>query len=295
VNPLALHAMVFLRGTAAADWRHVVDATAAAGFELLEVPLRDPATVDAGGLRRLLGAAGLRPVCLLALPFAADVSSEDSAVVERGERLLLDALDLAAELGSPYLGGVIYSAAGRYERPATAAGRASSVSVLRRLSRRAADHRITIGLEVVNRYETNLINTAEQALELIKEIGQDNVGVHLDTFHMNIEEADVAAAIEACGDRLAYFHASESNRGYLGSGSVDFDAGFAALAGIGYDGPIGFESFTASAAPEPLVRSMALWRDVWHDPVDLATQAREFLADGIATARQAVATSATGG
>ncbi|TDE00207.1 sugar phosphate isomerase/epimerase family protein [Jiangella asiatica] len=287
MNPLALHAMVFLRGGGPAAWERVVSATATAGFDLLEVPLRDPSAVDAPGLRTLLDDAGLGAVGLLAMPFDADVSSPDEAVAARGARLLDDALAVATSLGSPYLGGVLYGAAGRHDGPATTDDRRRSVAALRRLAGRAAAADVTIGLEVVNRYESNLINTASQALDLIDEIGADNVGVHLDTFHMNIEEADVAAAIRACGDRLVYVHASESNRGHLGRGSVDFDAVFGTLADVGYGGPVGFESFTAAAAPDALRRSMALWRDVWSDPDDLAAHARAFISGAIerATAR----------
>ena len=94
---------------------------------------------------------------------------------------------------------------------------------------------------MVNRYETNICNTAAECVALLDLIGLPNVKAHLDTYHMNIEEGFVGKAIEQCGDRLGYFHIGESHRGYLGTGTVDFTAVFRSLARIGYDGPIAFE------------------------------------------------------
>jgi len=88
---------------------------------------------------------------------------------------------------------------------------------------------VTINLEIVNRFESNLLNTAAQGLAFIRDAGSDNIYLHLDTFHMNIEEADPAQAILLTGDRLGYFHVGESHRGYLGSGTIDFPKTFDAL------------------------------------------------------------------
>jgi L-ribulose-5-phosphate 3-epimerase UlaE len=110
---------------------------------------------------------------------------------------------------------------------------------------RAADKGVVLGLEVVNRYETNLVNTAAQAVELIGEIGEANVKVHLDSYHMHIEEAGLAQAVETAGSHLGYVHIGESHRGDLGTGNVDFDQLFRALAKQGYTGPITFESFSS--------------------------------------------------
>ena len=119
---------------------------------------------------------------------------------------------------------------------------------------------MVLGLEVVNRYETNLVNTAAQAVELIGEIGEANVKVHLDSYHMHIEEAGLvhldsyhmhieeaglAQAVETAGSHLGYVHIGESHRGDLGTGNVDFDQLFRALAKQGYTGPITFESFSS--------------------------------------------------
>ena len=192
--------------------------------------------------RALLADAGLGVTSSLGLNWDNDLSSETVAVVARGETLLEAVIDCNAALGSKYLVGVIYSALGKYSRPATPRGRANCVAALQRLARRAADSGITLGLEVVNRYETNLFNTAAQALDIVSEIGAPNLGVHLDTYHMNIEEDDFDEPVRLCGDKLVYVHIGESHRGYLGSGNVDFATFFRALGECGYAGPIAFES-----------------------------------------------------
>jgi D-psicose/D-tagatose/L-ribulose 3-epimerase len=143
---------------------------------------------------------------------------------------------------------------------------------------------ITIGIEVVNRYESNVLNTAEQALTFLDDVGADNATVHLDTYHMNIEEPGLAAPIEACGDRLGYFHVAESNRGPLGTGTVDFAEAFTALDRVGYDGTITFESFSSAVVSPALTRALCIWRETWDDGMELATAARQFVLEQRAAA-----------
>jgi D-psicose/D-tagatose/L-ribulose 3-epimerase len=159
------------------------------------------------------------------------------------------------------------------------------VESLARLADKAAGDGITLGLEVVNRYESNVLNTTEQALALIDEIGADNVVVHLDTYHMNIEEPGFAVPVEQAGARLGYVHVGESHRGHLGTGTVDFPAFFAALDRAGYDGVITFESFSSAVVSPTLSTTLAIWRDPWRDGADLARHAREFVASGLNAAR----------
>ena len=105
---------------------------------------------------------------------------------------------------------------------------------------------VTLGLEICNRYETNVVNTAHDCLRLADDIGADNVVIHLDTYHMNIEESDFATPVRDCGERLGYVHIGENHRGYLGSGHIDFASFFAALAEIDYRGAVTFESFSSA-------------------------------------------------
>jgi D-psicose/D-tagatose/L-ribulose 3-epimerase len=164
-------------------------------------------------------------------------------------------------------------------------GRRHVVSVLKGLAQEAHGRGMTLGLEICNRYETNVINTAHDALVLADDIGEDNVLIHLDTYHMNIEEDDFIRPVREVGDRLGYVHIGENQRGYLGSGHIDFGAFFHALADIDYRGPITFESFSSSVVMEGLSNDLAIWRNLWTDGADLAKHAHDFIVDHLTAAR----------
>jgi D-psicose/D-tagatose/L-ribulose 3-epimerase len=287
MNHIGIHALVWAEGWSELEAHRALDQTKRSGYDFIEISLLDPAAVDGALTARLLEKYELGATCSLGLPFEADVSSEDEENRRRGEEVLRAAVRTAAELGSAFLGGVVYSAMGKYLSPPTRRGRANAVETLGRVAAYAAEEGVTIGVEPVNRYESNLLNTAEEALAFVDEVGAPNVSVQLDSYHMNIEEHDVASPIQLCGGRLGYVHISESHRGYLGTGSVDFPALFAALAEVGYDGPLAFESFSSVVVSEPFQTALGLWRDPWSDGFDVARGAREFLADQLSAATKA--------
>jgi D-psicose/D-tagatose/L-ribulose 3-epimerase len=276
VNPLGVHALVWVEGWSEAECKRALALTKETGFDLIEIPLLDPGAVDAVMTRRLLEEHGLAASCSLGLGFDTDVSSADQAVAARGEELLAEAVDVAAALGASFLGGVVHSAMGKYQEPPTETGRRNCVEALKRIAGRAAASDITLGVEPVNRYESNLVNTASQALELIDEVDADNLVVHLDTYHMNIEEYDPTEAIRLCGERLGYVHLGESHRGYLGTGTVDFPGLFRALAEAGYEEALTFESFSTAVISRRFASALAIWREPWQDGRDLAVSARQF-------------------
>jgi D-psicose/D-tagatose/L-ribulose 3-epimerase len=276
MNKLGLHALVWVGGWSPDECRTAIESTKEAGYDLIEIPLLDPSSIDVADTARVLESAGIGATCSLGLGFDTDISSDDPEIVARGAQLLDDALSVARDLGSPYLCGVISAALGKYDRMPTARGWEHCAGALGRLADRAAASDITLGIEVVNRYDSNLINTAEQALRMIDDIGKPNIVVHLDTYQMNIEEEDFRKPVLAAGDRLGYVHISESHRGYLGSGTVDFDTFFATLREIGYGGPIVFESFSAAVVSPALSHTLGIWREHWSDGMDLARHARAF-------------------
>ncbi|MFZ5870960.1 MAG: sugar phosphate isomerase/epimerase family protein [Actinomycetota bacterium] len=282
MNTLGVHALVWVGGWSHQEAERAIVATARTGFDLIEIPVLDPASVDTGSTRALLEQHGLRAGCSLGLDLGADISSGDPAVVMRGARRLANALTVTHALGADYLGGVVYSALAKYPQPSTSAGRANSVAAIRELASEASAHGIAVGLEVVNRYESNLLNTAEQAMAFIDDVGADNVVVHLDTYHMNIEETDFAAPVRTCGDRLGYVHIGESNRGYLGTGTVDFPQFFTALREAGYTGTVTFESFSSAVVHPSLSNMLAVWRNLWDDGHDLAAHALDYMRHGLA-------------
>jgi D-psicose/D-tagatose/L-ribulose 3-epimerase len=281
---LGVHALVWVGGWSEEEAREAISSTAEAGYDLIEIPLLDPSSVDAVATRRLLDSYEIGAGCSLGLSDATNVSSEDPEAVAAGQLLLADALRATVELGSDYLGGVLYGVLGRHDAAVTERGYANAVEAMRQLCDDAAREGVTIGLEVVNRYESNVLNTTEQGLQFLSDIGAANATLHLDTYHMNIEEPGMAEAIELAGPRLGYFHVGESNRGPLGSGSVDFGETFAALDRIGYDGTITFESFSSAVVSPALTRALCIWRETWDDGMELAVSARRFVLEQLAAA-----------
>ncbi len=290
MNPLGVHALVFVSGWSQQEASRAIGLAAECGFQYLEIPLLDPKAIDVRQTARALEAADIRPVTSLGLSAETDISSGEPASVGRGEALLNDALSVARDIGSDMLSGVLYSALRKYEAPATDMGRSTCAEVLSRLAEKARRAGVTLGIEPVNRYESNLINSGDDALSLIKAIGADNIAVHLDSYHMNIEEGAPGPLIERLGDRLGYVHVNESHRGYMGTGTIDFDALFLALAQYGYQGIITFEAFSAGIGDPRLNAQLGVWRELWNDPADLALHARRFMIDKVEQAGQSAGT-----
>ena len=172
--------------------------------------------------------------------------------------------------------------------PPTDAGYQNAVSGIEEVAKEARGKGVTLAVEVVNRFESNLLNTAAQAVRFVDAVGEDNLGIHLDTFHMHIEEADAAEAIRACGSRLRYFHVNENHRGYLGAGTIDFAPAFRALANAEYDGVVTFEAFSSSTCSPTVAGNAGIWRSVFEDGEDVARRALDFLKVGMASARRAM-------
>jgi len=274
---IGCHGLVWTGKFDEQGFAQAVDRTRNAGFDLLEIPLLDPYGFDVAGAQRALARQPVTIAASLGLGDNSDISSGEPEKVRAGEQLLGKALEVLSDLGSQYLIGVLYGVLKKYPGPATVAGRASSQEVLGRVSERAASLGITLALEVVNRYEANLFNTVRGAMAYLDELGDPRIKLHVDTYHMNIEESDLFSPVLDAGDRIGYVHIGESHRGYLGSGTVDFDSFFRALQRIGYDGPITFESFSTAVVDETLSRSLAVWRNLWDDSDDLGTHASTFI------------------
>lgn len=287
MNKIGVHALVWVGGWSHAECSRAVEQTAALGYDILEIPALDPKTIDVDFTRRTIEANKLGVTVSLGLAGDADISSEDPDKIRRGEQLLADALAVTRDIGATHMCGILYSGFQKYSDPTTERGKTNSADVLRRICAEAAKSNITIGLEVVNRYESNVLNTAAQAVDFCKRISAANVKVHLDTYHMNIEEADIEQAIVATGEHLGYFHIGESNRGYLGAGTVDFDKIFRGLARANYQGPITFESFSSTVVNKQLSGILAIWRNLWEDSNDLAAHARDFIRANLKAAQEA--------
>lgn len=276
---IGCHGLVWTGNFDAEGIRLAVRKTKEAGFDLIEFPLMDPFSFDVSVAKDALEEYDLAVSASLGLSEATDVTSSDPAIVAAGEALLLKAVDVLADLGGQHFCGVIYSAMKKYMQPVTAGGLASSKAAIARVADHAAERGVSVALEVVNRYETNVLNTARQALKYVAEVDRPNLGIHIDTYHMNIEESDMFAPVLDAAPALRYVHIGESHRGYLGTGTVDFDTFFKALGRIGYDGPIVFESFSSAVVAPDLSRMLGIWRNLWNDNVELGAHANAYIRD----------------
>lgn len=280
-NPFGVHALVWTGGWSPADAEHAIASTAKAGFDLIEVPALDPSRIDTGLTRKLLEQHGLQAGVSLGLTLETDINSEDSAKVARGRDTLMAALEVTDGIGAKYLGGVVFGALAKYPGPTTSKARANSAAVIKELAQAAGERGITVGLEFVNRYESNLLNTVGETLDFMELVNEGNVVVHADVYHMNIEEKNFRDPFLLCGDQLGYVHIGESNRGYLGEGTIDFEEVFGALVDINYTGPMTFESFSSAVVDPQLSNTLAVWRNLWSDGMDLATKALAFMSEGM--------------
>lgn len=273
MNKLGVHALVWEKGWSHEECARAIAKTAEVGYDLIEIPALDPASIDTAFTRKQLDKAGIGATSSMGLDAETDISSNDRDKEKRGQARLEEAVSVIRDIGATHMCGILESAFQKYAVPTTAEGVKRACEVLARVAEKAAASNIVMGLEVVNRYESNVLNTASQAVEMCRRIGAPNVKVHLDVYHMNIEESDIGQAILQTGDHLGYFHTGDSHRGYMGSGSIDLAGVFRAVVKSGYTGPITFESFSSRVVGQPLEGILGIWRNLWEDSHDLATHA----------------------
>lgn len=240
--------------------------------DFIEIPMLNPPAVDSAHTRSLLEKHSLRAVCSLGLPERAWASVRPDVAID----YLALAIDKTADLGGEALSGVIYGGIGeRTGVPPTEAEYDNVARVLQAAAKHARSRGLELGVEAVNRYENHLINTGQQAVDMIERVGADNVFVHLDTYHMNIEEKGVANGILAARDYIKYIHLSESDRGTPGYGTCDWDEIFATLAAIGFKGGVAMESFINM--PPELAYGLSVWRPVARDEEEVMGNGLPFL------------------
>ncbi len=243
------------------------------GMDFIEIALLDAPSVDAAHTRALLEKHDLRAVCSLGLPEAIWPSRGH---VDEAIAYLKVAIDKTAELGGEALSGVTYGGIGeRSGEPPTEAERDNVARALAGAARHAKAAGIAFGIEPVNRYETHLINTAQHAVDMIERVGADNVFVHLDTYHMNIEEKGAANGVLDAREHLRYIHLSESDRGTPGEGCCDWDEIYGALAAIGFRGGLAMESFINM--PPEIAYGLSVWRPVAESHTEVMSKGLPFL------------------
>lgn len=248
------------------------------GFDWIEIPLESLDDLDHARGAAIVRANGLGVSTCAAMGPDRDLVHPDPAIQRSGMEYIRGCIDATEALGATNLVGPIYSAVGRTWQ-ATADERARDIDLLVKnlgeLAHYAGAHGVVLCIEPLNRFETSLINLAAQAIEVVDRVDHPCCKIMLDTFHMNVEEKSLGAAIRAVGPRLHHLHACENDRGAPGSGNVTWQDVKQGLVDIGYDGPVVIESFTAKV--KSIARAAAIWRALAPTQDDLAHDGLLFL------------------
>ena len=248
------------------------------GFDYFELPLEAPEHVTPQKVADAVKAAGIGVVVCGAFGPGRDLSS-DSAADRNGSLAYIKAsLKLCEKIGSKLLAGPMYSSVGKRRQVPDKQRKVEwdrAVKGVKQAGKMAADHGVTLGVEPINRFEIDLINTAAQARRFVDEVGMKNVGVHLDTFHLNIEDKSFSGAIKTAGHKLVHMHVCENDRGAPGTGLINWKEVASALKAVKYKGIASIESFTPEC--KTIAAAAAIWRPLARSQDELASEGLKFL------------------
>ena len=248
------------------------------GFDLFEFGIESTSDLDYARAAAVARDNGLAVSVCAAMGPDRDLIHEDASIRRSGMEYVAHCIDAAHTLGAKNVVGPLYSAVGRtWQQTADERQRDTDLLVdqLRNLSAQAADKGVTLCVEPLNRFETSFLNLASQAIEVVDRVDSPACGLLLDTFHMNIEEKSIGAALRAAGPRVKHVHGCENDRGAPGSGHVPWNEVADALKAIGYDGPVVIESFTSKV--KTIARAAAIWRSFEASQDALAENGLKFL------------------
>lgn len=247
------------------------------GFDAVEISfVSGPETIDIPRMCKELDRLGLDVFCSTGLDPTTDISSPDAAIRKAGINYLRQCLETTQKIGSPILGGVTYAPWLYFPQDTDLqAYRDRSAAALHEVAQMAADLGLTLTLEILNRFETFMFNTVAEGLRFLEQIEHSAVKLQLDSYHMNMEEDDLAGAIRQAGEHIGHFHCAASNRRLPSQGHIDWQAIQSALKDVNYQGGIVIETF-----PNPNVetgRTVNTWRPLVQDYDAEARQALAFL------------------
>ncbi|MEX2336066.1 MAG: sugar phosphate isomerase/epimerase [Fulvivirga sp.] len=248
------------------------------GFDSVEIALEDAAHINPAIIKKALVENGLKcgSICVAMGPGRdlRGTQEEQNASIDYVKSIL----NIMPELDCPILVGPLYSSVGRAEAVAEEQYKIQweiVVSHLKMLSQYAAQLNVKLAIEPLNRYETDFINTCEQGLKMIDDVKSEALMLHLDTYHMNIEEKDPAKALLKAGTKLGHFHASGSDRGTPGGDQINWEKISAALKQMNYTGDVVIESFTQDV--KVIAKAASIWRKIEPSQDDIAIDGFKFL------------------
>ncbi|CAM4215233.1 sugar phosphate isomerase/epimerase [Zobellia roscoffensis] len=248
------------------------------GFDTVEIPVEDPARIDGKLVRKALDDNGLCATVCGAFGPTKDFTADDAALHSNSFNYIANCFELCAVLGTNFFAGPMYSAVGKARMVSEEQRKIEwnrAVNNLGKVCKMAEDYGLSIALEPLNRFESDLVNTAKDVMRLVNDINQSNAKVLLDGFHMTIEEKNIREAINLVGDKLIHVQVSENHRGIPGTGLTawgDFKKG---LDDINYKGALVIESFTPEI--KELAGAVCIWKNLADSQDQFAVKGIDFL------------------
>ncbi len=271
MNPIGISTWIWTSPLTVERVSEIAPHVARMGFDMLEIPIESPTDLDYAAAGPILKDLGLRTSVCAAISPDRDLIHADESVRRNAMGYVRHCVDAAQTLGAQNVVGPLYSAVGRTWQ-STADERKKDLDLLvgelKQLAAYAHERGVVLCVEPLNRFETSFLNLASQAIEVVDRVDHPGCGLLLDTFHMNIEEQSIGAAIKSAGARLKHLHACENDRGAPGSGHINWTEVVDACRAIGYNGPAVIESFTS--AVKSIARAAAIWRSLAPTQDDLA-------------------------
>lgn len=255
---------------------HLIDKVAEMGFDGAEITLIDLDPIDVEKTAERLKARALECIACGVMTEDANPISSDVVVRNEAVKRLERCIEIADGLGARMLSGPLYAPVGYLVgRRRTEDEWGWCRDVFKEAAKKAQQYGVTMALEFLNRFETFFINTSEDAVRMCRDVGEPCMKVHFDTFHANIEEKNVVEAVRKTGEFLGHFHASENDRGVIGSGHIPYQEIFGVLKELGYDEWVVIESFGSSF--KELAAACCIWRDLLPDPDVFAREGLKYL------------------
>ena len=248
------------------------------GYDVVEIPVEDPSLINVQKVKEALLKNGLEAVICGAFGPGRDFTHDDPAFHQNSFDYIQACFDICEGVGAKFLGGPMYSAVGKARQVSAEQKKTEwerAVVNLRKVCLMAEARGLEIALEPLNRFESDLVNTAEDVIRLIEDIDHSAAKVLLDGFHMNIEEPDIERAILLAGEKLLHVQVSENYRGTPGTGQTRWDAWKAGLVAIGYKGVVSIESFTPNV--QELAGAVCIWRPLAPSQDSFASEGYKFL------------------
>ena len=282
MNTLGVISMQYARPFSAEHF-HLFKTIRSHGFDFIEMLVPEPGEIDLEDTRKALDDAGLSVVLAARVNMQRNISSDNKEAWRAGVDYIGYAIEVASTLGAKIVGGPLTG------NPLVFAGRApKAVEESERLDRKsrciealsvvadkACEHGITLAVEPLNRFESDVLCTVQQGLELLDAVDHDSVMLLLDTFHMAMEESSISQAILAAGSRIGHFQANENHRGFPGTGSIDWVDVFRALHEVNYTGPVSLEPFRRD--DDRFGVPIAQWRPPHEDETDRLEASVQFM------------------